>query len=188
MRLPVSFDASRLNADLEQLCAAEWTPHFVERNYEGSWCALPLRAPRGASHPILQIAANPDTDAWEPTRWLEQSPYFSAVLAAFRCDIAGTRLMRLAPGSVVKEHRDQRLGLEWGSARLHIPIVTNDEVDFRINGTRLFMGPGETWYLRLSDPHSVRNHGSCDRVHLVIDAIVNPWLEALLDEGARTHV
>lgn len=53
--------------------------------------------------------------------------------------------------------------------RLHIPVVTNDGVDFRLNGVRCPMSAGSTWYLRLSDPHSVANRGSSDRVHLVID-------------------
>jgi hypothetical protein len=33
--------------------------------------------------------------------------------------------------------------------------------------------------LRLSDPHSVANRGADARVHLVIDAVVDPWIEAL---------
>jgi hypothetical protein len=48
------------------------------------------------------------------------------------------------------------------------------------------MAPGETWYLRLADPHSVANRGPVKRVHLVIDLILNPWLDALLRDGART--
>jgi hypothetical protein len=38
------------------------------------------------------------------------------------------------------------------------------------------MAPGEAWYLRLSDPHSVANRGTTDRVHLVIDCVVDAWL------------
>ena len=37
---------------------------------------------------------------------------------------------------------------------------------------------GSAWYLRLSDPHSVANRGADARVHLVIDAVVDPWIEA----------
>ena len=31
-------------------------------------------------------------------------------------------------------------------------------------------------YLNLSRPHAVRNRGTTDRIHLVIDGVVNPWL------------
>ncbi len=43
--------------------------------------------------------------------------------------------------------------------RIHIPVVTNDGVDFRLNGTRVVMPAGSSWYLRLSDPHSMANRG-----------------------------
>jgi len=137
---------------------------------------LPLRAPVGAAHPIQRIAAPPNAVRWEDTELLAACPYFREVLAAFPCPLQAARLMRLAPGSVIKEHRDHDLAAEWGVARLHIPIATNDRVDFRVNGTRVDMAPGSTWYLRLADPHSVTNHGDTARVHLVIDAEVDDWL------------
>lgn len=68
--------------------------------------------------------------------------------------------------------------------RLHIPVVTNPAVDFRLNGVRCVMAAGTCWYLRLSDPHSVSNRGPADRVHLVIDAAVNGWLTDLFDRAA----
>lgn len=46
------------------------------------------------------------------------------------------------------------------------------------------MAAGETWYLRLSDPHRVDNLGDSPRVHLVIDADLSPWLIGQLDQGA----
>jgi len=42
------------------------------------------------------------------------------------------------------------------------------------------MAPGECWYLRLSDPHSVANRGTTDRVHLVVDAVVNDALRRMI--------
>lgn len=43
------------------------------------------------------------------------------------------------------------------------------------------MPAGSTWYLRLSDPHSVANRGLSERVHLVIDAAVDGWLTDLFE-------
>jgi hypothetical protein len=37
------------------------------------------------------------------------------------------------------------------------------------------MQPGECWYANFSLPHSVRNDGATDRVHLVVDGLRNPW-------------
>ena len=54
-------------------------------------------------------------------------------------------------------------------------------MDFRLNGSPCVMPAGSAWYLRLSDPHSVANRGSSDRVHLVIDAAVDGWLGGLFE-------
>ena len=34
-----------------------------------------------------------------------------------------------------------------GVVRLHVPIVTNPDAEFYVNGKRLFLGPGEAWTL-----------------------------------------
>ena len=89
----------------------------------------------------------------------------------------------IAPGSVIKEHTDYDLSLEDGNARLHIPVTTNQQIEFRLNDRQIRMNEGECWYLRLSDPHSVSNHSNEDRVHLVIDASVNAWLDNIISNS-----
>jgi aspartyl/asparaginyl beta-hydroxylase (cupin superfamily) len=131
------------------------------------------------------IYSDPGCTTFEDTPMLAGSPYFREVLAAFACPLHAVRLMRLTPGSVIKEHHDNDLSFEQGMVRIHIPVVTNDGVDFRLNGTRCPMPAGSVWYLRLSDPHSVANRGMDDRVHLVIDAAVNGWVEALFQRAMR---
>jgi Aspartyl/Asparaginyl beta-hydroxylase len=83
--------------------------------------------------------------------------------------------MRLAPGSTGKEHSDHDLAFENGTVRIHIPVVSNAGVDFRLNGTCRTMPAASSRYPRLSDPHSVANGGAGERVHLVIDAVFNDW-------------
>ena len=163
---------------------AEWAAHFVTQNYDGDWSVIPLRGPAGAQHPIQMIYSDPSRSDFEDTPMLAGSPYFREVLAAFACPLQAVRLMRLAPGSLIKEHHD--LAFEEGTARIHVPVTTNAEVDFRLNGVRCAMPAGSSWYLRLSDPHSVANRGTQDRVHLVIDAVVNDWLTALFERAAGT--
>ena len=180
LQLRFRFDAEAMREDLERLEEPDWIDHFVKQNYEGSWSVLPLRAPVGAQHPIETIYSDPSCDVFVDTPLLAQCPYFQHVLAQFHCPLHAVRLMRLTPGSVIKPHSDHDLSSEFGRARLHIPIITNRGVDFRLNGAPVVMGEGECWYLRLSDSHSVANRGKTDRVHLVIDALLNPWLQAQL--------
>ncbi len=176
MRLPFAFDPAPLAADIAALERGDWTAHFVQRNYEGDWSALPLRAPAGAVHPVQQIYSAPDATAFVDTPWRARMPAVSAAIDAFACPVRSVRLMRLAAGSVIKEHTDFDLDAAQGFARIHVPIRTNADVDFRLNGTRVTMAPGEAWYLRLADPHSVANRGRAARIHLVLDLMVNDWL------------
>jgi len=180
LRLPMRFDPDPLANDLRAFEASDWWAHFVRSNYDGEWTVIPLRGPAGEVHPIRMMYSDPAASVFEDTPMLAQVPAIRGVLAAFHCPLQAVRLMRLAPGSRIKEHQDHDLDAAGGIARLHLPIVTSPEVDFRLNGTTVVMEPGSVWYLRLSDPHSVDNRGSLDRVHLVMDVLTNPWLDALL--------
>ncbi len=184
-KLSLSFDATRLQEDLGKVMAssADWIDHYVTQNYEGSWSVIPLRANRGASHPVMMIYSDPVSTDYVDTPFLAASPYFAEVLASFQTKVLAARLMRLGQGSVIKEHRDHDLDVEGGTVRMHIPVVTNPEVHFLLNGRRVIMAEGECWYLRLSDPHAVRNDGP-DRVHLVVDMEVNDWVRGQLGVGA----
>lgn len=181
--LPLSFDPARLAADMAAIGDSGWIAHFVTQNYDGDWSVIPLRAPAGARHPVQMIYADPACPAYEDTALLAAAAYLREVLAAFACPLQAVRLMRLSPGSVIKEHRDHDLCFEDGTVRIHVPVVTNEGVDFRLNGVRCAMAAGSAWYLRLSDPHSVANRGASHRVHLVIDATVNDWVRALFERA-----
>ncbi|HXQ16371.1 MAG TPA: aspartyl/asparaginyl beta-hydroxylase domain-containing protein [Caulobacteraceae bacterium] len=180
LRLPLSFDPDRLVRDLAALSSVDWIAHFVKQNYEGDWSVIPLRGVAGAKHPVMMIYSDPTATAFEDTPMLAACPYFREVLAAFKCEVQCVRLMRLTPGSVIKEHDDNDLDVEAGMARVHIPITTNAAVEFELNRRRIVMAPGSAWYLRLSDPHRVANKGTSDRVHLVADLVANDWLIELL--------
>lgn len=185
LKLPLAFDAERLRHDLAALAAAPWTPHFVPQNYDGDWSVIALRAPLGTAgqHPIRMIYSDPAATQFEDTPFLAPCPYFREVAFAFGPEPRATRLMRLAPGSTIKEHTDGDLAAETGMARIHVPVVTSPDVEFEVNRRRVDMAPGEAWYLRLSDPHRVANRGTTDRVHLVIDLPVDAALERLLRQA-----
>jgi len=187
LRLPLEFEPTLLAADMANFSRETWIAHFVQQNYDGDWSVIPLRGPASASHPVQMIYSDPSRSDYADTPMLAGSPYFQDVLLALACPLLAVRLMRLTPGSVIKEHRDHDLAYEEGTVRLHIPVTTNEGVDFRLNGSRCPMPAGSTWYLRLSDPHSVANRGTEDRVHLVIDAVVNDWLTALFERAASSQ-
>jgi len=177
LKLPLTFDPVLLKQDLNLLQECEWIDHFVTQNYEGNWSVLPLRGPAGAEHPVMMIYSDPTCSDFSDTPYLDQCPYLREVLGCFKSELHAVRLMKLAAGSKIKEHRDYDLSFEDGVVRLHIPITTNPEVKFYLNQERIIMGEGECWYLRLSEPHRLMNDGETDRVHIVIDAAVNDWMQ-----------
>ncbi|SFJ84580.1 aspartyl/asparaginyl beta-hydroxylase domain-containing protein [Caulobacter sp. UNC279MFTsu5.1] len=184
LQLPFSFDPGLLQRDLDALAAAPWTAHFVRQNYEGDWSVIPLRCAAGETHPIRMIYSDPAATEFVDTPFLEPCPYFRDVIAAFACEVRSVRLMRLTSGSVIKEHTDLDLGVETGAARIHVPVTTNPDVEFLLNRTRVEMGEGQAWYLRLGDPHAVANRGTSDRVHLVLDLVADDWLMGFFEAAA----
>jgi ribosomal protein S18 acetylase RimI-like enzyme len=178
VKLPFQFDAARLQADLARIVAEEYVPHFNTAYYQGDWSAVPLRSIGGRTDHIY-----PDPtarDAFADTPLLARCAYISEVLRTLHCPLHAVRFLRLKGGSVIKEHRDYELGFEDGEVRLHIPVVTNAEVEFVLNQVRVVLHEGECWYLNVNQPHRVANRGAMDRVHLVVDCVLNDWLRDLL--------
>jgi hypothetical protein len=187
LRLPFTFDADLLARDLDGLSAVGWIQHFVRQNYDGDWSVIPLRGKAGAKHPVAMIYADPTCTDFEDSPMLAACPYFRQILDTFQAPLRAVRLMRLTPGSVIKEHTDLDLSFEEGTVRIHVPVVTNTGVEFYLNRSRVVLDAGSAWYLRLSDPHSVVNRGSSDRVHMVIDAEVNRWVADILKASTSTR-
>ncbi len=180
IRLPFTFDVSRLQADLQCFATGDWIDHFVRQNYEGSWSVIPLRGPADATHPVRMIYSDPTCTDFADTPFLTRTTYLPEVLRRFACPLAAVRLMKLSCGSLIREHTDLDLDAEGETARLHIPVQTHSGVEFVLNDTPILMNEGECWYLGLCDPHRVTNEGPDDRIHLVIDVTVNDWLRTQL--------
>ena len=124
---------------------------------------------------------------WLNTVELEKSPYLKSIIESFQNNTTVTlvRLLRLAPNSIVKEHRDVTLGLEVEKSviRLTIPILNKEQIEFYLNDALVDMKPGECWYMRLTDPHKVINNGSTERVNLTIDIIPNDWVRNMITKS-----
>ena len=180
-QLPLYFSTEKLFDALNAIRQC-WLAHFVTSNYEGDWSVIPLVALAGASDDMISDPSKPP-EAYAPTPSLLAAPYFQKILNSFHCPITSVRLMKLASGSCIKEHRDLDLSMACGVVRLHIPITTNPDVEFYVEDERAVMAPGECWYLDATLSHRLANHGRTDRVHMVLDCVVNDWLRALFEQG-----
>ncbi len=186
-RLPVSFNIKKLQSDLELITHNLWLQHVNTGAHDGGWDNLPLRSVDGKTDNGAVVEINPER--YKSTKYLTQCSYFQDVLAHFQCQIVSARLMRLKAGSSIARHNDHDLCFEDGCARLHIPIRTHQDVIFQINDEPVHFSEGECWYMNANYFHQVENNSNTDRVHLVIDCVVNKWLQTLFfKSGYETKI
>jgi hypothetical protein len=175
-RLPLRFDVPSLQTAVAALPTDAWQSHFNTGYYEGEWSGVALLTPSDAPTPLAPGQGAAQAGACCDAFWRAQ-------LARFEAPIRSARLLRLGPGGRIREHRDYDLGLPDCDLRLHVPIATDADVEFLLDGRQVPMQPGECWFLDLSRPHRVDNFGGLARVHLVLDCRPSPWLQAQVTTG-----
>jgi len=185
IKFPIVFDTEKLKNDLSKIINKKWTDHYNTNDYTGKWTSVALMSKDGKSDSIYAFASN--NDEIVNTEILDSCTYFKEVLEGFLFEKTAVRLLQLAVGAEIKPHSDHCLGYEDGSFRLHIPIITNPEVEFILDGKRLIMNEGECWYIDANFEHSVANRGKQDRIHLVIDGIRNDWTDDLFYKEASEN-
>lgn len=174
LRFPQEFNVALLLQDMKLCTAQEWNTHFNTADYSGNWTSIALYSASGNATDILTFGEH-----FRPTPLLDRCGYFSSVIDSFQCPKESVRLLNLAAGSVIHEHRDRGLCYAEGVFRIHIPLQTNPDVDFIVDGQRMEMQAGECWYADFDRPHAVKNRSTEARVHLVIDCIRNEWSDEL---------
>jgi len=110
---------------------------------------------------------------------MNQCLYFKKIIDEFLFEKENIRLLCLKPNSIIKEHRDMGLAYHFGSFRLHIPLQTENSIEFIVGEKNIPMKEGECWYADFDQPHSVRNESLKERIHLVIDGKRNAWTDQL---------
>lgn len=77
-------------------------------------------------------------------------------------------LARMAPGGQIHPHRDQNPAAKWPH-KIHVPLLTNDEVTFYVDGIGYHIAEGEAVEVNNMGMHAVENRGSTDRIHLIFE-------------------
>jgi len=170
LKLPIEFDAGTLEREVRALPAAAWVPHAT--GFPGNEAVR-----------LVTVDGQP-TDAFEgpmrPTDLLASCPYVMEVMAELGGVWGRSRLMGLGAGAEVPEHVDSHY--HWRThLRIHVPIITNPQVEFTCGGETVHMAPGDCWVFDSFRWHEVHNRGSERRVHLVLDTVVTEHLWDLMD-------
>jgi hypothetical protein len=170
LKLPISFDARTLQREVRDLPPPAWVPHAT--GFPGNEAVR-----------LVTVMGQP-TDAFEgpmrPTEYLARCPYIMEVMAELGGVWGRSRLMGLGAGAEVPEHVDAHY--HWRThLRIHIPAITNAQVEFTCGGETKHMAPGECWVFDSFRWHEVHNRGSERRVHLVLDTVITEHLWDLID-------
>lgn len=170
LKLPVRFDAAALEAEVRALPVSAWVPHAT--GFPGNEAVR-----------LVTVNGQP-TDAFEgpmrPTEHLARCPYIQEAMAELGGVWGRSRLMGLGVGAEVPEHVDAHY--HWRThLRIHIPVITNPQVEFTCGGETVHMGRGECWLFDSFRWHEVHNRGDERRVHLVLDTVVTERVWDLID-------
>lgn len=77
-------------------------------------------------------------------------------------------LARMAPGGIIKPHRDANPAAKWPH-KIHVPLLTNDKVTFFVDGIGYRFPEGEAVEVSNMAVHAVENAGTTDRIHLIFE-------------------
>lgn len=177
-----------------------FTNHYSNYNKGKSWSALSLRG--YSDDPSFITKPSEMNDKWlkeheddnfqlQDTYLYKDFPEIKKLLEQFDdTEIHRVRFMKLSSlKGELQRHTDQVDVDSGGSvgklARLHFPIITNEKVVFTVWGCEgqeqcVNMKEGECWFLDTRKPHKAINGGSEDRIHLVVDVLVNERIQELL--------
>lgn len=107
--------------------------------------------------------------------WREWKPLVDPVLQSATApyayangDFPRIMLARMAPGGVIHPHRDENPAAKWPH-KIHVPLLTNDEVAFYVDGQNYHFAEGEAVEVNNMGVHAVENRGSTDRIHLIFE-------------------
>lgn len=180
-----------------------FTNHYSNYNKGKSWSALSLRG--YSSDPSFITKPSEMNEKWleehrdvefamQDTSLYDQFFEVRSLLSQFNdTEIHRVRFMKLAPlKGELERHTDQVDCDSGGSvgklARLHYPIKTNPKVVFTVwdcdgNEQSVHMKEGECWFLDTRKPHKAVNGGDEERIHLVVDVLVNERIRNMLCKG-----
>lgn len=198
--------------ELEQysrVVANPWENHYSMYNKSDSWAALSLRGfstvpsfiikpsemdrrwKREHEATLRACATVVNTLAWE------HFPTVQAILERIPGKKQRVRFMLLKPGGgELKRHcdiQDKEAGTRDNMVtRFHVPLVTNERVMFRAWDSRghandLHMPERSLCYLDQRKPHTARNDGDANRVHLVVDVHATEETRRVIEPHTLAH-
>ena len=114
-----------------------------------------------------KVTDYPIWNVWKPILW----PVLQEAIKPYGYKNGAVRsvmLAKLLAGSTIDSHID---GSEsyYFLHKIHIPLVTNPDVEFYINSQSHYLEEGHAYEVNNIVPHNVLNKGKTDRIHLIFE-------------------
>jgi hypothetical protein len=90
--------------------------------------------------------------------------------------VVRAEIISMNPRSRIRTHKDRGDAL-YLIRRFHVPLKTNKDAFFIVEGEKFFLEEGKVYELNNSRYHSVRNNSDEARIHLIVDLLPNEYLE-----------
>jgi len=164
-----SVEVRALRDRIAQVTADEWAENALRQQT--------FSVHRATESLVLKWCANNAADTPVETRrhWAEFESLLQPVLQRLQQHygyaqpvVRKAMFAKLKAGGEIPEHTDAAVALRMVH-RVHIPIVTNDQVHFFIDGVDHKFGEGEMIELDNTRFHAVKNDSPVDRIHLIVD-------------------
>lgn len=174
IKLPFNFDSAIIKKELSQFSKSDFNDIYNPSvSLETLWLKH-LIEPKGGPESIPKFY---------PNEALKKCPYLLSIFLKFECRVEAFRVHTLDPGARIRPHKDSGYSFELGKVRLHIPVQTNELVKIMVLNNQVQMKEGECWYCNFNKLHEVHNQSEEPRVHLILDCMVNEWLENVFEKA-----
>ncbi len=185
------------NGNFIHICDADVTPiaEMVNRLTEKHWGLDVTRQQRYDVHEhteTINLVHDPDFRHMNPTRhpaldifgpmiepmlayianYYENKPANKALVTEYGAGyFIRANIIKLKAGGSIESHQDKNFSLAH-SHRIHIPIITHDDVHFTVGDETVHIPVGEVVEINNRRWHSVKNNSGIDRVHLIMDFVI----------------
>lgn len=185
MRLPVpckklqeGLDISALREAVLSTTEKEWNENqFRQERFEVARDVESILFKMNGSDLLVGDNAS-KTEVWEDTwnKWKDLvNPVINQAIRGYKgkeiAFVNKCMIARLRPNKKIEKHIDAALSFNC-SHRIHVPLFTNPDVEFIVDGERVIMDEGNAYEISNKDEHSVVNKGSTPRIHLLFDIYI----------------
>jgi len=170
LRLHDGFDIRSIEATLARIPREKWEESGREQRFDVHSDTRTLLCIHFDNYDYAKQQVHP---IYEDLR--EDVEPIVAHIADFYQDngfVASLIFAKLLPGGKIPRHADGGYSL-MKVHRIHIPIVTNEQNIFFVNGEEKNMRTGEVWEINNALIHMVENRSDQERIHLIIDWMPN---------------